>query len=311
MDCIKHTQLLLLVLVVLAVNAFTASSFALVAPLSLPSSTSHAAGAAAASAARFTSVSLKHVLSNRLYYSSQSDSNEGLSSRAGGIASSSFDESPIDKLLRSIKESDSNLTGKISVDAKQVVYLMSKATKNRQWKKSLELFKCVAQRGDPVLNVFLGNAALSALSKGRMIGEMRVYFDLMKGDGIAPNVVTFNTMIDALGKNNHVQKMKHMFSDMKYAGVAPDVITYSALISALGEDGKIREIKKMFSEMKDAKITPDLKSYNCVINALRKNGQVREMKQMLDDMKEAGLTPDDVTNLAYNPNQNTNNGDGS
>jgi hypothetical protein len=56
---------------------------------------------------------------------------------------------------------------------------MSRATKNRQWKKSLQLLECVMMRGDPVLNVFLGNAALSALSKGGMIGEMRVYFNII------------------------------------------------------------------------------------------------------------------------------------
>jgi hypothetical protein len=98
----------------------------------------------------------------------------------GGKSPSSFDPSAVDTLLRKIQASDSkpHHSGgtKIKVNAKKVVSLMSAATKNFQWEKSLELIQCVMQRGDPVLDAFLGSAALSALRKGGMLKEMRVCF---------------------------------------------------------------------------------------------------------------------------------------
>ena len=65
--------------------------------------------------------------------------------------------SKIDNILREMENNP-----QMKLDAKQVTSLMLNATRNGGWEKAMKLFDEVKKRGDPVLNLFLYNCALSA-----------------------------------------------------------------------------------------------------------------------------------------------------
>jgi pentatricopeptide repeat protein len=260
--------------------------------------------------------------------------NEEMRSRAKGTnrITSTYDPLAIDKMLHEMQESDSNpAAGRMRVNEKEIKMLMQNSSINGQWEKSLELFNCVVETGNPVLSlsffnlvfdilqkessaddVFvyieimneveiaptanIYNTLISALGKERRIPEMNQIFSEMKDAGVAPNAGTYNIVIDALGKNGWMLEMNQIFSEMKDAGMAQNANTngtYNRMLSALGKDGQVLEMKQIFSEMRDAGIAPNARTYNIMIYSLGEDGQILDMKQIFSDMKDDGIAPDE------------------
>jgi pentatricopeptide repeat domain-containing protein 1 len=97
------------------------------------------------------------------------------------------------------------------------------------------------------LDVRAYTTVLHALSRARRYERAIKLFDEMRGQGVAPTLVTYNVVIDVYGRMGRSwPRIVTLLEEMRAAGVEPDDFTSSTVIAACCRDGLVDEAVAFF-----------------------------------------------------------------
>ncbi|GAA0184332.1 hypothetical protein LIER_31620 [Lithospermum erythrorhizon] len=95
--------------------------------------------------------------------------------------------------------------------------------------------------------------------------------NLMRVEGLKPNVVSYGTVINGYCKHKKVDFAWQIFEEMPHKGLKPDVCVYNAMIQGLFSVGRSSHALKIFTDMKNVGLVPDSYTYGIVLDGLLEN----------------------------------------
>ena len=95
---------------------------------------------------------------------------------------------------------------------------------------------------------FVANAALHAHREDPRAG--RALFDLLCGEGFAPDAVTYNTLMTAHSRARQPDQVDALYEDMRWAGVAPDFRTFAIMGAAHARVGDLTRALMVGEQMR-------------------------------------------------------------
>ncbi|XP_058070976.1 pentatricopeptide repeat-containing protein At3g53700, chloroplastic-like [Magnolia sinica] len=151
---------------------------------------------------------------------------------------------------------------------------------------------------------FIGGFGDSAVSKVSAIGDVDLAFDMLKkmevmsGNHVKPNCITYSYLINGFRKAGKVAVAEEFWEDMQKVGIEPNVWTcdYDQWVRDCCKNGPMKDSLKYFNMIiEDKDLVKDVVPYNILINYLYKNRNIEGGKQLLSSMFTRGLIPDLVT----------------
>ncbi|GAA0145397.1 hypothetical protein LIER_36121 [Lithospermum erythrorhizon] len=98
--------------------------------------------------------------------------------------------------------------------------------------------------------------------------------DLMAGEGLKPDRVSYAVIIDGYCKNKKVDRAWEIFEGMRHKGLKPDVCVYSIMIQGLFCVGRSEDALKLFDDMKTVGLVANSYTYCIVLDGLLNNGRI-------------------------------------
>ncbi len=123
----------------------------------------------------------------------------------------------------------------------------------------------------------------SLISKAPYYDIAESWLETMRKKGVQPNVVTYNTLIS---KAPDYETAREWLGAMRQEGITPTVVTYGALISKAADFGTARSL---FDAMKGEGVEPNVVTYNALI---LKAPNFETIKSVLEIMRQEGIHPD-------------------
>lgn len=164
--------------------------------------------------------------------------------------------------------------------------------KQKNWKKAVEIFKCMQQGGiEPDIVTY--NATISACRHSWK--QALDIFKEMETKGMIADNVAYSSVIMACGNGNQSKRALELFSEMETKGIAANNITYNAVISACGRVGQWGRALELLKDMEKKGIVVDAVTYNSVMMACGKGGQMGRVLDLLKEMELKGIAADTVS----------------
>ncbi|KAE9467390.1 hypothetical protein C3L33_00703, partial [Rhododendron williamsianum] len=118
-----------------------------------------------------------------------------------------------------------------------------------------------------VKNKVSWNAIITGYCLKGEIGEARQLFNLMREEGIEPNLVTWNILMTSYNQSGNFELAMEVMEEMKSFGITPDVITWTTMISGLAQNNRKSRALEVFGEMLLAGVEPNEITVTAVISA--------------------------------------------
>nr|XP_010906103.1 pentatricopeptide repeat-containing protein At4g36680, mitochondrial [Elaeis guineensis]XP_010906104.1 pentatricopeptide repeat-containing protein At4g36680, mitochondrial [Elaeis guineensis]XP_010906105.1 pentatricopeptide repeat-containing protein At4g36680, mitochondrial [Elaeis guineensis]XP_029117062.1 pentatricopeptide repeat-containing protein At4g36680, mitochondrial [Elaeis guineensis] len=141
------------------------------------------------------------------------------------------------------------------------------------------------------------NALLSACIRSKHPRRVpRLFAELSKKHGIAPDAVSYGIFIKALclsGKSGKAfEILKEMVEEKK---LEPTTVIYTTLLDSLYKEGKPEAAEELWKEMVGRGCSPDLTAYNVRVMYRAVNGKPGEVLELIQEMESAGVKPNTIT----------------
>jgi pentatricopeptide repeat protein len=150
-------------------------------------------------------------------------------------------------------------------------------------------------------NLFIANTILSGYVKDQQLEIAEKFLQVMKSDGIVPNVVSYNILISGYAKDGNMKRARTWFERLKKAELVPTDSTFNTLINGFMNDRDLENAMEMFSQMKSSGIKPNQKTFAILIDGAFKNGDFERALSIAQEMKELGVVADDfIRNVLIN-----------
>ncbi|KAK9785866.1 hypothetical protein WJX73_010274 [Symbiochloris irregularis] len=151
--------------------------------------------------------------------------------------------------------------------------------------------------GRPTIQTF--NARINQLAtKERRCWLIRLVYEEMLVDGVAPDWTTFEEALYQLMRARRVGDCHFFWNEMQRRGFVPNAFHYTLLISAFARTAHLEQMNKKFEEMKAAGLKPRRETYQTMLNGLAHEGNLLRFRQLLQEMIEAGFGMDESTYAA-------------
>lgn len=135
-----------------------------------------------------------------------------------------------------------------------------------------------------------GNAAVRSLGSplitmyakcGSLVDACR-FFEERKGDR---NVISWTAMIAAFEQHGQGDKVIELFEVMQGEGIEPDYVTFVSVLSACSHNGLVDHGFKYLNSMSEIyKMAPGSEHYACIVDMLGRAGRLDEAKRFIDEM---------------------------
>ncbi|KAJ3679558.1 hypothetical protein LUZ60_017569 [Juncus effusus] len=129
-------------------------------------------------------------------------------------------------------------------------------------------------------NLVSWNSFISGLLQcGEKEEAIRV-FDLMRSEGLEPDVFTWNILTTNYSEfeNSNSKFAINMIKQMEEQGIIPDVFTYTIFISGFVHNNKCKDALQLFDEMLSSKIEPNGMTIASIISACASLKSLKEGK---------------------------------
>ncbi|KAH1063651.1 hypothetical protein J1N35_028638 [Gossypium stocksii] len=103
---------------------------------------------------------------------------------------------------------------------------------------------------------------IDALCKEGMISKAVETIDMMRKQGIEPNVVTYDALVNGHCLQNEMDKARRVLQLMIEKGCAPNIVTYSTMISGYCKSKRLDEAMELFHEISQKGPIPNIVTYN-------------------------------------------------
>ncbi|KAJ4961636.1 hypothetical protein NE237_021546 [Protea cynaroides] len=112
----------------------------------------------------------------------------------------------------------------------------------------------------------------------------RNIFDLVES---SDDPALWNAMISGYGRNGEMKSALEIFDLMKEEGLQPNLVTFTSLISACSHNGCIGEGYEIFRMMsRDCGLSPTNIHFSCMVDLLGRAGRLNEAKDLIQEMPE-------------------------
>jgi len=138
---------------------------------------------------------------------------------------------------------------------------------------------------------------INMYGKMRKMKEAFAMFDSASEHGIDLDIAIYNLMIDLCCQIRDKERMRVLLADMQSNNIKKNVTTYILIIKFYGKVGKVYEVASYFDEMIKRGIKPDVIVYNSVISAFSRMRMEEEAVIMFRQIIADGHKP---TNASYN-----------
>ncbi|KAI0507508.1 hypothetical protein KFK09_013633 [Dendrobium nobile] len=129
--------------------------------------------------------------------------------------------------------------------------------KQKDWRKSLYLFRRMKSAKDYSPNPIHYNIILRSLGKAQRWDELRLCWIEMAKDGVLPTNNTYATLIDVYGKAGLVKEALLWLRHMKSRGLFPDEVTINTAVQVLKDSGQYDLGERLFKGWCDGKVELD------------------------------------------------------
>uniref|UniRef100_A0A0E0J8M6 Pentacotripeptide-repeat region of PRORP domain-containing protein n=1 Tax=Oryza nivara TaxID=4536 RepID=A0A0E0J8M6_ORYNI len=167
----------------------------------------------------------------------------------------------------------------IDYDAVSFMGALSACTNLSVFKHGKEIH-CVLVRRLLSGHPFLSNSLLDLYTKGGMlVTASKIFNKITKKD-----VASWNTMILGYGMHGQIDIAFELFELMKGDGLDYDHVSYIAVLAACSHGGLVDKGKKYFSQMVAQNIEPQQMHYACMVDLLGRAGQLSKCAEIIRDM---------------------------
>ncbi|XP_062120050.1 pentatricopeptide repeat-containing protein At2g13600-like [Humulus lupulus] len=173
------------------------------------------------------------------------------------------------------------------------------------------------------------NTLISGYSRCNQIEKIPIFLQMMKEDGLKPNLYTWNGIIVGHVENNHLDLAMKLFSEMQASNLKPDIYTVGIILSACSRLATIKRGKQVHAHsircgydsdvyigaalvdmyakcgsLKHAFLAynrisnPNLISHNAMLTAYAMHGHGEKGIALFRRVLEDGFRPDSVTFLS-------------
>ncbi|KAI3411703.1 uncharacterized protein J3R85_017662 [Psidium guajava] len=140
----------------------------------------------------------------------------------------------------------------------------------------------------------LGNAVfyhvISSCSEAEEMRSARVLMQVMKGEGLEPDVYTYTVIIAGYANSGEMDQARKVLLEAKMKHSKPTPVTCYSPIRGCCEIEGFDQALELFSEMKDCGFQPSVDGYNVLIQPLcLKVSDWEKAEKLLEEMEERGL----------------------
>jgi len=109
------------------------------------------------------------------------------------------------------------------------------------------------------------------------------------------DVMLFSMWINVHSENGNIERGEQILNMMKENGVAPNVRTYTTLMKAYIAQKDIASAERLLHTMMDNKVKPDVVTFNSLIHAYTVAGQCEKAESFFAEMMAHGVWPDNLS----------------
>jgi len=143
-------------------------------------------------------------------------------------------------------------------------------------------------------NAWHYNAMIREFGYHCELGSAFTVFDLMKKEGVSPDLHTYRALIDACGRSGEPSKAAVVFEGMIKDGIIPNVFVYNSLMNV--NVGDMDEVQRLYDHMVGAGVAADLTTFNILLKACGASGRAELATTYYQQIKQRGdVTMDVVT----------------
>ncbi|XP_042461608.1 pentatricopeptide repeat-containing protein At1g10910, chloroplastic isoform X1 [Zingiber officinale] len=166
---------------------------------------------------------------------------------------------------------------------------------SRNPNKALEIYYGIPDKSLKV-NVSVCNSILGCMmANGRFDSSLKL-FELMKDDGLSPDLVTYSTLLSGCIKAKHgYSKATQLVKELQNKGLSMDSVTYGTLLAICASNNLCNEAEMYFTQMKNEGHSPNVFHYSSLLNAYSGEGKYLKAEKLVNEMKASGLAPNKVT----------------
>lgn len=144
-------------------------------------------------------------------------------------------------------------------------------------------------------DIQLYNRMIKTLLESKLYSMCWEYFDLIRTEGLEPNVFTYSIMVNVCCMENDLEKAKMLWDEVEQnEKLRPDRVLANSFLQTLLSVGKIDEAIQWVQDMKTKEIVPDAVTYNTLISGfIRREQNVEKaltaLNQILSQMEKENL----------------------
>ncbi|KAH7289958.1 hypothetical protein KP509_30G025700 [Ceratopteris richardii] len=143
-------------------------------------------------------------------------------------------------------------------------------------------------------NVVSWNVLITGYTENKHAKRALECYELMQGEGVCPNAVTFLSLLKACGSFGVAEKGSEIHSEIiRQRLLEKDIELGNALIDMYAKCGALDKAQKVFDELP----VRDQVAWTALLAGFSQHGQGDKALQCFDRMKEEGLSPDLVSFL--------------
>uniref|UniRef100_A0A1D1XVL6 Pentatricopeptide repeat-containing protein At5g57250, mitochondrial n=1 Tax=Anthurium amnicola TaxID=1678845 RepID=A0A1D1XVL6_9ARAE len=150
--------------------------------------------------------------------------------------------------------------------------------------------------GYPVDNYVCSSIISGFCKVGKPELALGFFDDVRKGDGFAPNLVTYTAVVDALCRDGRIGQASDLVQRMQNEGVVADAVLYDCWAHGhIKNVGGLQEALLKHRLMVESGIKPDVVNYTILSDGFCKEGNVEKVVGFLNEMVKCGLEPNLIT----------------
>jgi pentatricopeptide repeat protein len=143
-----------------------------------------------------------------------------------------------------------------------------------------------------VRNSATWNALIAGYARDQRDREAMNCFEKMKGEGVAPDAITFSCMLKVCGNMGAVEKGEEIHDEIVHREMIKDSVSLgNALVDMYAKCGSLTKAQDVHNKL-DVR---DIISWNALIAGYVQHGQSHKALKCFAQMKDEGFSPDVIT----------------
>ena len=164
-------------------------------------------------------------------------------------------------------------------------------SRQHQFSSAIDLFEQVKRETDIKLNTVCYNCMIDVAIKKQNMGLASQYYDEMRQQLLAPDLITYSIIIKGLCQDHSVQQAVNMLKQMIAAGITPDIPIFNSIIEAASDAYNYSHGFEVYSLMKSAGVKPNMITFGTLVKLYGFARTPHLSFALLEDVHKLGMKP--------------------